>query len=755
LKIFSSKSAWSGFAFAPLLVAIALSPATAAAQCQSCVNSVTLPASVTYAGIGTNVSATDELASAGDGYLTIQLSNVPAGLSIGNQLYPVWCGSWWSSVVQTNGAAGYPLYSTYSPAFPTGALPIVGGSNLNMVNYILNHKAGTVQDVQDAIWLIVTGQTSDIPSTTAVSLAAAAKLNPNYIPDGGGVMGAFLAIGPGTLAADSATAANQLQSLLLEIPVPVSTQQNCSGCVSSIALPAVAAYSGIGTNVQAETELSSAGDGYFAVQLAGVQPGFSIGSQVYAAWCAGWWSSVLQSNGSAGFGIYSTYGSNLPAGFTPSVAGSNFNMVNYILNHKSGTVQDVQDAIWTIVTGQIRAGHTLSAAASAMVTAAQANPAYCPPTGGVIALFLAVNTGTLAADSATAANQLQSLLIEVKCTGVISQGTPRLSLKKTANVTKVNPFQKVTYTYVVTNTGTVALSNVAVVDDNGTPTYPNDDFTVGTVASLAPGASATLTATIYPPVTEAANYDEGWGLNWGWTNYSRGWDFDDDNALPGGTVICKDDGKGKLQFTYKEDTHHTDNSFGRNASWDWGRWGHNFSSMASNDGAQFQILDKDGNICLDFVADYVSPSPKAHSGYGTLGVKGGGGGVYKGDSSKILAVETSLSHNLNAQTKYHGYTKDSPPAGTADWDFNQSYTVTIDTSVCGTRGFGGVKLPIAHNYPAKWSGCDARVMRPTSSTVTNTAVASVTVNGTLVKATARATVTIDASRTGWSQCRKY
>jgi uncharacterized repeat protein (TIGR01451 family) len=107
------------------------------------------------------------------------------------------------------------------------------------------------------------------------------------------------------------------------------------------------------------------------------------------------------------------------------------------------------------------------------------------------------NTGTVTAESPTGTPVTDSDL------GFYFGAAPAVELVKLTNGSDYDsgtgPFvpvgSTVTWTYNVTNTGNVALSDVVVVDDNGTPTNTADDFTVGTLASLAPGASATLTAT--------------------------------------------------------------------------------------------------------------------------------------------------------------------------------------------------------------------------------------------------------------------
>lgn len=70
---------------------------------------------------------------------------------------------------------------------------------------------------------------------------------------------------------------------------------------------------------------------------------------------------------------------------------------------------------------------------------------------------------------------------------------------------KVDELEPVRFCYAVTNTGTAPLLDVTVVDDNGTPADPTDDFTVtltglanldggATANDLAPGATATGSA---------------------------------------------------------------------------------------------------------------------------------------------------------------------------------------------------------------------------------------------------------------------
>ena len=78
---------------------------------------------------------------------------------------------------------------------------------------------------------------------------------------------------------------------------------------------------------------------------------------------------------------------------------------------------------------------------------------------------------------------------------------PGLEIVKTVNKPVIAPYDPVTYSYTVTNTGGTTLTSINVTDNNGTPAFAGDDFTVCTIASLAPGASQTCAATVIPVVS--------------------------------------------------------------------------------------------------------------------------------------------------------------------------------------------------------------------------------------------------------------
>ena len=84
----------------------------------------------------------------------------------------------------------------------------------------------------------------------------------------------------------------------------------------------------------------------------------------------------------------------------------------------------------------------------------------------------------------------------------------------------LTPGAPVTFTYVVTNPGTVPLSNVTVTDDNGTPGNTADDFlptfTGGDTNNnglLDPGETWTYTATGTVGTTDYCNVGTASGTN--------------------------------------------------------------------------------------------------------------------------------------------------------------------------------------------------------------------------------------------------
>jgi len=305
---------------------------------------------------------------------------------------------------------------------------------------------------------------------------------------------------------------------------------------------------------------------------------------------------------------------------------------------------------------------------------------------------------------------------------------PKLELKKSADKSFILPGGQVTYAYEVKNTGGVTINNVSVVDDNGTPGDKSDDFTVGTIASLAPGASQTFT------FTEILSQKMCMTIN--------------GQKVVVGLLYTTILPSGDIQVTYVQ-KNVNDNRYGTGATaaTGWSR-SQTFNNLVGSDKAQFQFTDSTGKVVLDFYVDYISSSSAFPSGYGSLGVSGGEGQMLTGSALNVLSATTSLTGNLKKSQFQTGYLVNSPPETAplsgisipAGWDYDNSYTVVVSKSAFGANGFGGVTIPLVHDSPPKIGSSNAITPTPCEPCVTNVATATGTAGTTVLTATATATV---------------
>jgi len=194
---------------------------------------------------------------------------------------------------------------------------------------------------------------------------------------------------------------------------------------------------------------------------------------------------------------------------------------------------------------------------------------------------------------------------------------------------------------------------------------------------------------------------------------------------PAGSFTWSVDGGGNLQIVYDQFPAPNDNSYGDNSiGWKPNR-PHRFKDLVNSDHAGIQIRNANNQVVLSFLVDYLTASASAPSGYASLGVTGGDGGMLTGTATGITAT-TSLARNLNninipglfngSHVQQFGSVdvlKDSPPTNAAHtqyspitdplltgWDFHNTYFVTISAAKLASIGFNAATWKVQPNAAA-------------------------------------------------------
>jgi hypothetical protein len=142
---------------------------------------------------------------ADDSFYDVTLSGVPTGFSVGNLTYGAYCISYYSSESPV-GTHPARLYDS------TGFVPAAVAENYGYINYILNNKQGTADDVQAAIWYFTDGVTWDLSAAAQAMIQAALTYGLGYQP------------GPGDVTAVVVHFQDDpnFQPLVIEVPTPAA-----------------------------------------------------------------------------------------------------------------------------------------------------------------------------------------------------------------------------------------------------------------------------------------------------------------------------------------------------------------------------------------------------------------------------------------------------------------------------------------------------------------------------------------------------
>jgi len=153
--------------------------------------------------------------------LDVTLSEVPDGFDVTNGYYPGWC-------VEDNFQPDYSgpgvvlLDSTDTEPLecPPNDYP---GYPWDKINYLLNHKNGTIEDIQVAMWLLngtYAGTFPETPAATAMFDDAEAN-GGGFLPGPGEIVAVVLCV-------DGNSGAGTFQDTLIELVLPPEDFQGCT-----------------------------------------------------------------------------------------------------------------------------------------------------------------------------------------------------------------------------------------------------------------------------------------------------------------------------------------------------------------------------------------------------------------------------------------------------------------------------------------------------------------------------------------------
>jgi hypothetical protein len=171
---------------------------------------------------------------------------------------------------------------------------------------------------------------------------------------------------------------------------------------------------------------------------------------------------------------------------------------------------------------------------------------------------------------------------------------------------------------------------------------------------------------------------------------------------------CVDD-KDTVHLRLTLDPGFVDNTYGSGSiGWPHKRGHTMVKDLTKSDHAEITVTSSTGAPSLRFKLDYISELASAPSGFGSLGVRGGDGGMLLGSADYIVQWNTSLSRNLN-ERGYKTYTVDSPATDSKyttnpaapEWDFRVVYEAWIDLAAFGGAEFGDADISFVHASPSK------------------------------------------------------